>query len=269
MPARSSVRSTARSLSRVRRAQATSALLNALDHTDDAEERERLVDQVVLINREVADAVANRYRGRGIDLDDLHQVAYLGLVRAVRNYDPSKAQDLLTYAVPTIRGEVLRHFRDHGWTLRPPRSVQELQARISAATDTLATRLGHEPSRAELCEHLGVEPEAYDEATQAFGCFTMSSLDRPLDPDSFATLADLVETESDEGPTVEARVMLAPLIRRLSARDRRIIFLRFFADQTQEEIGQELGVTQMQVSRLLSRIFRDLRRGLGEVSVAS
>src|SRR5690606_30997833 len=115
---------------------------------------------------------AARYRGRGVALEDLEQAACEGLVKAVARYDSSLHHDLLTFAVPTIRGEVLRHFRDHAWSVRPPRRVQELQWRLRRSREQLATKLGREPTRAELCADLDVDEASYDEVLQAFGCLS-------------------------------------------------------------------------------------------------
>lgn len=244
------------------RAERTERLLARLSRTRDRAERARLVDQVVELNMCVADSIAARYRGRGIPDEDLRQVAYLALVRSVRNYRPAKAANLLSYAVPTIRGEVRRYFRDNGWTVRPPRKVQELQWRIASVQSSLATELEHPPTTEELADELEEPVEEVAEAQAARGCFTPTSLDVPLGPDTTPTLGEMipdVEHADTEQAAAEARVVLAPVVRRLARRDRRILQLRFFEGCTQQEIADDIGVTQMQVSRLLSRILSDLR----------
>lgn len=246
-------------LSRAERAEQTAALLQAAHDATDPDEAEQLRSRVILINRGVAEAVARRYRHRGIAQDDLNQVAYEGLTKAVARFDPTLRNDLLTFAVPTIRGELQRYFRDQGWTVRPPRRVQEVQGHAHAAIRDLEQSLGREPSDAEVADELGITVDQYDEALAALGCFRPTSLDLPVGADS-GTLGDLLPDDDGEGHEAsDARVILAPVVRRLSERDRRILFLRFFEDRTQAEIGDDLGVTQMQVSRLLSRILDDLR----------
>lgn len=249
-----------RTLSRAERGRRTAELLGEAHATDDAGRRTELLDEVILLNRCVAEAVANRYRGRGVAVEDLHQAAFEGLVKAVRKFDPSVRPDLLTYAVPTIRGEVQRWFRDQSWMVRPPRRLQELQWRVSRSVESLSHELGREPTDAELSEDIGCSRDELDETVQSFGCFRPASIDRPVGPGSGSTLGELLETEDDERSAAEARAILAPVLRRLPERDRRVLFLRFYEDRSQEEIGAELGVTQMQVSRLLQRILRDLRR---------
>ena len=213
----------------------------------------------------VARSVASRYLNRGIEEDDLVQVAYAALTRAARDFDPSRHEDFLSYAVPTIRGELKKHFRDLGWTVRPPRRIQETQARITRAEGELVQLYGRSPRPSEIAEHLGIELDDVVDAMSADGCFSPSSLDRPLttaDGAGFATVADLLGEEDASQPAAEARVTLAPVVRKLKERDRRILYMRFFEERTQQEIADDIGVTQMQVSRLLSRIMRDLRTEL-------
>jgi RNA polymerase sigma-B factor len=227
-------------------------------------ERERLLAEVVLANRCVAQAVARRYRNRGVDEEDLCQVAYEGLVRAVSRYDTDRADDLLTYAVPVIRGGIQRHFRDRCWDVRPPRRIQVLQGQLNHTIDRLRAELGREPTREELCLELDVTAEELSQVEAAFGNFTAGSIDREVGNGSGLTLADVLADDHGDPDAAEARVLLAPAVRKLSERDRRILYLRFFEDRTQQEIGEEIGVTQMQVSRLLSRITTGLRDSLGE-----
>jgi RNA polymerase sigma-B factor len=250
-------------LSRAERAEQTDALLRSAHDTTDPDEAARLRARAVLINRGVAEAVAGRYRHRGIAQDDLNQVAFEGLTKAVTRFDPDLRNDLLTFAVPTIRGELQRYFRDQGWTVRPPRRIQETQGRAHTAVRDLEQSLGREPNNTEVADELGISTDDYGEAMAALGCFRPTSLDLPVGTDS-ATLGDLLTDDGEEEAheASDARVMLAPVVRRLSDRDRRILYLRFFEDLTQAEIGADLGVTQMQVSRLLSRILDNLRHDL-------
>lgn len=251
-------------LPRSERAARTAELLERLRATDDEQQREDLRREIVVVNRGVAEAVARRYRNRGLADDDLVQVAYVGLVKAVARFDIDRGHDLLTFAVPTIRGELTRHFRDHGWAVRPPRRVQELQGRMARVTADLGQTLGREPTDDEIAEALGATREEYDEAGRAWGCFTPRSLDQPVGDDGSAALGDLIPDEAVEDPhTVsDVRVALAPVVRTLDERDQRILYLRFYEDRSQAEIGQEIGVSQVQVSRLLARILERMRAEL-------
>jgi RNA polymerase sigma-B factor len=240
----------------------TAQLFEEIATTDDERERELLREEVVVLNMGVARAIAHRYRQRGLNLDDLVQVAYVGLVKAVNGFDLDHERDFLSYAVPTVSGEVKRYFRDFGWTVRPPRRVQELQGQIAKASNDLSQRLGRSPRPSEVAAELEVEVDAVIEALAADGCFTPSSLDVPVGEDGSATLGQLVRDEQEDFGGAEARVMLAPAVRRLGERDRRILELRFFRGWTQEQIASDIGVTQMQVSRLLSRILQELRNEL-------
>jgi RNA polymerase sigma-B factor len=221
--------------------------------------RDSLVEEVVLLNMPVARSVARRYRNRGLHQDDLDQVAFLALTRAARNFDPELASDFLSYAVPCIRGELKKHFRDSGWSVRPPRRVQELQARISGVQSDMAQELGRSPGRGEIADELEIEMEEVDEALSADGCFRSSSLDRPAGEDSTTTVGERVADESHDLESAEARLTLGPLVRRLGERDRRIVEMRFFHQATQQEIAADIGVTQMHVSRLITRILGNLR----------
>ena len=251
-------------LSHEQRSALTDRLLRRA-HDAGEPERGELLEEVVAINLRVAHAVAARYRDRGVPLEDLEQAAAVGLVKAVSHFDATLRHDLLSYAVPTMRGEVQRYFRDLGWTVRPPRRVQDLQWRVNQVLDELSFEMGREPSTAEICERLGVTRQEYDEVVGAFGCFQPTSLDQPVSgTDGDLTVGHSLPDETVTDDAVEARTVLAPVVRRLSERDRRILYLRFFEDQTQREIGEEFGVPQMQVSRWLTRIYRDLRDKLDD-----
>ncbi len=244
---------------RVRRSERTADLVRALAATTEACRRQELLQQIILVNQVVARDVASRYRGRGVEQDDLDQVALEALTKAVHRFDPDTENDLLSYAVPTIRGELQRYFRDLGWAVRPPRRVQELQWHVSHTIDRLTQELGRDPDRHDVITAIGVDAAEYDAAMSARGCFRPSSLDQPLQAGGPVTLADFlpgVELASGSG---EARAILGPVLRRLPERDRQILYLRFFEDLTQAEIGERIGVTQMQVSRLLTSVLTRLR----------
>ncbi|MQW75411.1 sigma-70 family RNA polymerase sigma factor [Nocardioides sp. dk4132] len=225
-------------------------------------EREELLNEVVVLNIQVAHAVARRFRNRGVPLEDLEQVACCALVRAAAKFDVSQDRDFLSYAVPTMSGELKRYFRDHGWTVRPPRRIQEIHSKVIAMH-----RSGMEDGRPatadDIAAALDIPVTDVREALETQGCFQPASLDYTLHEDGDMTVGDLLSSDDEsEREALEARVMLQPVVRRLSERDRRILHLRFAEDCTQAQIGEELGVTQMQVSRLLSRILDGLREDL-------
>jgi RNA polymerase sigma-B factor len=247
-----------------RRVAVSADLLTRACATTDEQERGRLQHEVVVLNAGIARAVASRYRNRGIDFEDLTQVAFLGMWKAMQRFDPARGKDFLTFAIPTIRGEIKRYFRDNGWTVRPPRRIQEMQGKVSAAVEALTHDLGRSPRPQELVDYLDAPVEDVVESLSADGCFTPSSLDLPVGHDGDGSLGDLMADPSGEGfSAAEARIMLAPAVRDLPPRDQRILYLRFFKQWTQDQIAAEIGVTQMQVSRLLSRIMADLRGRLG------
>lgn len=229
-------------------------------------------EELVRVNMPVARAIARRFEHRGLAADDLAQVAYLGLVKAVHSFDPEKGGDFLGYAVPTVRGEVRRWFRDAGWTVRPPRSVQELQPRITRAQEALTHELGRIPELAELAAELDVSELEIRKALAANGCFVPSSLDAPeatADDDAPALASALGET--DPGYlAAEARVMLEQALVDLDGRDRLILDLWLYQGVTQSEIGRRIGVTQTQVSRLISALLARMRARLeGTVGAAA
>jgi RNA polymerase sigma-B factor len=250
---------------RADRARRTEQVLDQLDHLDpgrDEAQRADLLQELIEVNMGVAQSIAARYRNRGINDEDLEQVAYLALVRVSHSYDHSSGYDFMSYAVPSIRGEVRRYFRDHGWMVRPPRRVQEMQSRISAAESELTTQLGHPPTARELASELDAPEDDVHEALAANGCFTPTSLDQSVNDAGKTSIGDQLTLDEDGLAAAEARLVLAPVVRHLTARERRILDMRFFGDCTQQEIADEIGVTQMQVSRLLSALLDRLRTHL-------
>ena len=237
-------------------------LARAAAETDPVE-RKRLQDEVVVLHMGLARAIAARYRGRGIPEEDLAQAAAMALLKAARHFDASRGVEFLSYAVVTMKGEVKRQFRDFGWMVRPPRPVQKLQSDVSRADADLTHRLGRSPTVAEVAHHLDVSEDEVLEALSADGCFTPTSLDTPVGSDGGAVLGDLLPDDDTGMTEAEARVMLAPVVRALPERDREVLYLRFFRQQTQAQIAEEIGVTQMQVSRILARVLTQLRGQLG------
>ena len=251
------------SLTRPERSQRTAELFDSIAAEQDAERRRDLLNEVVVLNMRVAQALAQRFTNRGVDVDDLIQVASIGLVKAAERFDPAMGKDFLSFAVPTIRGELQRHFRDAGWVVRPTRRVQETRWRIAKVESEQTQQLGHVPSAEEVRNELGITYEDYAEASSANGCFRPTSLDQPVTSEGDSTsLGDLLPADEHELSASEARMALAPVVRKLSERDRQILHLRFFEDMGQREIGLAIGVTQTQVSRILDRILSDLRDGL-------
>lgn len=242
------------------RASRTTALFERIGEADPLERR-RLLDEVVTLNLPVADALASRYARRGVPADDLVQVARLALVRVARTFCPDRESDFLAYAVPSIRGAIKRYFRDVGWTVRPPRRVQEAQLRMNAARSDLVQRLGREPTVDEMAFAVELDVETVIEALVVDSCYSPDSLDRPLDS-ADAGAASVVSSIGWDEPGYalsEQLTDLAPAIRSLCERDRRVLHLRFVEGMTQSEVGREIGVSQMQVSRILARILHRLR----------
>jgi RNA polymerase sigma-B factor len=245
-----------------RSAVSTRLLTQAAAETDPVE-RKRLQDEVVVMHMGLARAIAARYRGRGIADDDLVQAATMALLKAARKFDPDNGAEFLTYAVVTMKGEVKRQFRDFGWMVRPPRPIQKMQADVSHAEAELTQTLGRSPRVREVAEHLGVSEDDVLEALSADGCYTPTSLDLPVGEQGTGVLGDTLPGEDTAIDEAEARIMLMPAVKALPERDRKVLYLRFFKQQTQSQIAEEIGVTQMQVSRILSRVLGQLRGQLG------
>ena len=221
-----------------------------------AQEAERCRHEAVLLSLDIADMVARRYSGRGIEDDDLVQVARMALVKAVRGYRPGRGHSFAAYAVPTVSGEVKRYFRDKGWAVRPPRRLQERRVQLLGAEEALRHELSREPSRTELAQHLGVDLAELDETAACFTAYHAHSLDVP--GRDGATLDIGVDGE-DEANRLALRDALGQALGGLTDRERAIVRLRFVDECTQSEIGAVLGVSQMQVSRLLAGILQRLR----------
>jgi len=211
----------------------------------------------------LAHRIARRYAGRGIATDDMQQVAAEGLVKAARHFDPARGTTFASYAVPSITGELRRHFRDHGWWVRPPRQLQELRPEIAAAEADLRQSMGRAPTDAEIAEYAEADLALVRECRELATCFSPRSIDVESGP-SGVPLASLMGGDDPEMESVENRLALSRAVDTLEPRDRSIIRMRFAEEMTQAEIGKRIGVTQMQVSRLLTRILRDLRELLTE-----
>lgn len=256
-------------ISRDKRKRLTRGLLERAAEAT-GEQREHILEHVVLVNMGVAKSIASRYRARGVPREDLEQVAYMALVRCVQRFDPDAGSDLMTYLVPSIKGELRRYFRDLGWTVRPPRRVQELQSRVVHERDNLATDNGGGGERAAIAARLGVSESDVEEALSAQGCFTPTSLDAGVGESGEVVVGDMLPCPRapQESEASEARLMLYPLLRRLPAKDRRLVQRRYFDVRTQQQIAEEFGMSQGQVSRRLSTVLQDLRSKLGGTAAA-
>ncbi|MGH3796608.1 MAG: RNA polymerase sigma factor SigF [Pseudonocardiaceae bacterium] len=226
-------------------------------------QRAVLRERLVAAHLSLAHNIARKFRHRGESQDDLEQVATVGLIHAVDRFEPSRGSDFLSFAIPTITGEVRRHFRDHAWAVRVPRRLKDLNIAIGSAIAELSQRHGRAPTATELAEHLNLSREQVLEGLEAAAAYRSSSLDSLLDTDrSGATLEDIIGVADAELDRVEYRTTLAPLLERLPERERTILKLRFFAGLTQSQIAQQIGLSQMHVSRLLSRTLARLRHEL-------
>jgi RNA polymerase sigma-B factor len=190
-------------------------------------------------------------------------VAAVGLLKAVDRYDPSLGTDFPAYATPTIMGELKRHFRDRGWSVRVPRRLQELRLEINKAQEELSHRLGRAPTTADLAAHLDIDEDDIVEAMVAAGAYRSTSLNAPAGSDEEGpTIADRLGAEDGHYEMVDNCQALRPLLAALPERERRIIAMRFFDSMTQADIAEQTGISQMHVSRLLTRTLSHLREGL-------
>ncbi|NEB76522.1 RNA polymerase sigma factor SigF [Streptomyces sp. SID14478] len=224
-------------------------------------EREELRQEVVEAWLPMSDRLAARFRNRGESLDDLRQVAALGLVKAVDRYDPERGNAFESYAVPTVTGEIKRHFRDHMWTLHVPRRVQDLRNRVRFAQQELSQTIsGRTPTLAEIAEHANMTEAEVRTGLDALDSFTALSLDAELPgSDDGYSLSDALGTADPALDVVVDRESVKPRIAALPERERQILYMRFFGDMTQSRIAEQLGISQMHVSRLISRCCHRLR----------
>lgn len=233
----------------------TSAAFRRLADLPPGEERDALRDEIVEAWLPMADRLAGRFRSRGESYDDLRQVAALGLVKAVDRYDPALGNAFESYAVPTITGEIKRHFRDHMWTLHVPRRVQDLRNRVRyAAQDLSQTIPGRRPTVAELAEHTHLTEEDVRTGQEALESFSALSLDAELPgSDDGYSLGDALGAPDPALDTVVDREAVKDRLAALPERERAILYMRFFGDMTQSRIAEQLGISQMHVSRLITR----------------
>lgn len=226
-------------------------------------------DELVTMHLPLAGFLARRFRDRGESLDDLTQVATIGLLKAVDRFDPERGVEFSTFATPTMVGEIKRHFRDKGWAIRVPRRLQELRISIGRATAELSQSTGRSPTVAELAEHLGVSQEQILEGLESAQAYATLSLDASSS-DGTEDGSSLADTLGDDDPglgEVDTRETLHPLVATLAPREQRIIHMRFYENMTQAQIAERIGVSQMHVSRLLAKSLAQLRTGLDEPEV--
>ncbi|GLU46721.1 RNA polymerase sigma factor SigF [Nocardiopsis ansamitocini] len=243
------------------RARALFEQLNGLDV--DAPERQRIRDELVELHLPLVEYLARRFRNRGEWLDDLTQVATIGLIKSIDRFDLGRGVEFSTYATPTIVGEIKRHFRDKGWAVRVPRRLQELKLSLTKAVGELSQRQGRAPTVAELAEYLRMTEEEVLEGLESANAYSTVSLDAPDSGDEDApAVADSLGIVDESLEGVEYRESLKPLLEQLPPREKRILLLRFFGNMTQSQIATELGISQMHVSRLLARTLAQLRQAL-------
>ena len=221
--------------------------------------RERLRARTIEAWVPMANRLARRFAGRGVPTDDLQQTAMVGLIKAVDRYDAERGIDFAAYAIPTIIGEIKRHFRDRTWSVRVPRRLQELRLAINDANNVLNHTLGHAPTVADVAEHLGVTEEAVLEGLEGARAYQATSLATPAGDNGTMELGDTLGEDEHGYELTELRLDLGPAMATLDERERRILTLRFYGNQTQTQIADQIGVSQMHVSRLITRALAKLR----------
>ncbi|MFD0525150.1 SigB/SigF/SigG family RNA polymerase sigma factor [Paractinoplanes durhamensis] len=224
--------------------------------------RPALRDSVIEAWLPLARHLANRYAGRGEPTDDLIQTANVGLIKAVDKFDPERGVDFAGYAIPTIIGEIKRHFRDRTWSIRVPRRLQELRLAITEANSTLTHTLGRSPTVADISAHLGITEEEVLEGLEGARAYNTTSLSTPINADGTTELGDTLGGNDYEYELAETRVALGPALATLDEREQKILILRFYGNLTQSQIADQIGISQMHVSRLLSRALVKLRHEL-------
>jgi RNA polymerase sigma-B factor len=237
-------------------------LLRRYHENGDLQAREQLIERYMSLVR----SLARRYAYRGEQLDDLVQIGAIGLIKAIDRFDLERGVELTTYATPNIIGEIKRHFRDKGWSVRVPRGLQELNVQISKLVEQLTVQLGRSPTIPELAEAAGVEEEAVLEALESGRAYSSVSLSPGGGSDEDGELDPLesLGTEEHEYEISEDRAVLAPGFKVLDERERQILHLRFFRGMTQSQIAEQVGISQMHVSRLIRRSLEKIREEIAE-----
>jgi RNA polymerase sigma-B factor len=237
-------------------------LLRRYHENGDLQAREQLIERYMSLVR----SLARRYAYRGEQLDDLVQIGAIGLIKAIDRFDLERGVELTTYATPNIIGEIKRHFRDKGWSVRVPRGLQELNVQISKLMEQLTVQFGRSPTIPELAEAAGVQEEAVLEALESGRAYSSVSLSSGGGSDEDGELDPLesLGTEEHEYEVSEDRAVLAPGFKVLDERERRILHLRFFRGLTQSQIAEQVGISQMHVSRLIRRSLEKIREEIAE-----
>ena len=233
------------------------ALFREYQKSHETEVREELIEA----HLGLVEYLSRRFAGRGEPLEDLIQVATIGLIKAVDRFDPEREVEFSTYATPTIVGELKRHFRDKGWAVRVPRRLQELNLQLGEIIGQLSQKLGRSPTVAEMAEAAGTSEDEVLEGLDSAHAYTLTSLDAPSGEEDLA-LREQIGSEDETLELLEYRTSLLPLLERLPPRERTMLYLRFFRGLTQSEIAERLGISQMHVSRLLAKTLANLREGL-------
>jgi RNA polymerase sigma-B factor len=222
-----------------------------------------LREELARLHLPLVEYLAKRFKDRGEPLDDLIQVGSVGLLKAIDRFDLERGVEFSTYATPTIVGELKRYFRDKGWAIRVPRRLQELSLRLNKTISSLTQELGRSPTVPEIAKAAGVSEDEVLEALESGQAYSTTSLDAPAGDDEDAPLrGDRIGEEDFRLDNLEYFASLAPLIQELPQREQRILYLRFFKGMTQSKIAEQVGISQMHVSRLLTRILEFLREGM-------
>ena len=235
----------------------THELFRRYKEEGDVEAREKLV----MSHMNLVRFLANKFKNRGEPLDDLIQVGYLGLLKAIDRFDPSRGLEFTTYATPTIMGEIKRHFRDKGWSVRVPRRLQELSAKVNQATDVLTTELQRSPKIEEIAEYLDASVDEVLEAMESSSAYSSVPLEGTgnNDNDDAPSVLDRYATEDSALNFTDDRLIIEEALKGFSPREREVIDLRFLQGMTQIEIAEQLGISQVQVSRLLRRTLKKIQ----------
>ncbi len=235
-------------------------------HPVGSPEHQTTREALVHLHLPLVEFLARRFRDRGEPLDDLVQVGTIGLIKAVDRFDLDRGVEFSTYATPTVVGEIKRHFRDKGWAVRVPRRLQELRHELATTTEHLSHALGRAPTIAEIATVLGISEEEVLEGLESANAYTAVSLDAGSETEDGGTSSALASIGADDEALegVEYRESLRPLLAQLPARERQILMLRFFRNMTQSQIAAEVGISQMHVSRLLTKTLETLRSQLIE-----
>ena len=224
--------------------------------------RDEAREDLVHLHLPLVEHCARRFRNRGEPFEDLVQVGTIGLLKSIDRFDLERGVEFSTYATPTIIGEIKRYFRDKGWAIRVPRRLQELRMQIGATSAELTQNLGRSPTARELAEAIGCSVEEVLEGIESSNAYSTMSLDASEGDDGAGTMLDAIGIDDENLEHVEIRESIKPLLDRLDAREKRILLLRFFKNMTQSQIAEEIGVSQMHVSRLLTRTLEQLRTSL-------